>query len=114
MWDVPVTADEAARLRTRAWDARGVDPFVRRLMAGDGRPFRIRRDAGGRCFFLAADNRCRIHSEISYDAKPEACKAFPLSLSDVGSTRHVRLSFWCPTVAADRGALITDQMRWVK
>ncbi|MGQ0640965.1 MAG: YkgJ family cysteine cluster protein [Gemmatimonadaceae bacterium] len=31
------------------------------------------------CFFLSADNRCEIHAEHGYSAKPETCRLFPFN-----------------------------------
>jgi hypothetical protein len=76
-------------------------------------PYRIRL-VNGRCFFLNADNRCRIHNEISYDAKPPVCRAFPLAIQEVGGRQYARLSYWCPTAAANTGRPLEQQARWLK
>jgi Fe-S-cluster containining protein len=96
------------RLKTHDW---GGDPFEA-LPAGS-QPYRIRL-VGGRCFFLDERNRCRIHSEISYEAKPAVCRAFPLSVAEVDGRQYARLSFWCPTVTANTGRPVEQQGRWLK
>jgi hypothetical protein len=68
----------------------------------------------GRCFFLDADNRCRIHTEIAYEAKPAVCRAFPLTVLQVGDRLHARLSFWCPTVVENAGRPLDHQTGWLK
>jgi Fe-S-cluster containining protein len=78
-----------------------------------GEPFRTKL-VNGRCFFLDDENRCRIHTEISYDAKPPVCRSFPLTVLDVGGKRYARLSFWCPTVVANVGKPLDQQSRWLK
>ena len=107
MWTVTVDAAKVEALRRHAW---GSDPFLPNRGAGD--PFRIRM-VDGRCFFLAEDNRCRIHTELGYEAKPEGCKAFPLHLAEVGGTTYARLSFYCPTVTRNEGKPLREQSRWV-
>jgi hypothetical protein len=105
---VPVDGATAGRLRAHDW---GSDPFV--PTPGATHEFRIRL-VDGRCFFLDAQNRCRIHSEVSYDAKPAACRAFPLTVLDVGGSRHARLSYWCPTVVSNTGKPLEHQAQWIK
>ncbi len=64
--------DEAtvARLRSHDW---GEDPFER--VDGEAEPYRLRLRDDGRCVFLLPDNRCRIHAELSYEAKRVADRA---------------------------------------
>jgi hypothetical protein len=78
-----------------------------------GEPFRIKL-VEGRCFFLDPENRCRIHTELSYDDKPAVCKSFPLNVLEVAGTRYARMSFWCPTVAANAGKPLEHQARWIR
>jgi lysine-N-methylase len=107
-WAVTVDQATVDRLRTHDW---GGDPFEA-LTTGD-HPYRIRL-VGGRCFFLDAQNRCRIHTEISYDAKPPVCRAFPLAILEVAGRQYARLSYWCPTATANTGRLLEQQGRWLK
>jgi Fe-S-cluster containining protein len=107
-WTVPVERETVERLRGHDW---GGEPFE--PLKGGGYPFRIKL-VEGRCFFLDAQNRCRIHTEISYDAKPAACKAFPLSVLEIEGRQHARLSYWCPTVVANIGRPLEQQTRWLK
>ena len=105
---MPVDQATVDRLRTHDW---GADPFERVRNANE--PYRTRL-VNGRCFFLDGENRCRIHTEISYDAKPTVCKAFPLAVLEVGGKQYARTSFWCPTVAANTGKPLLHQSRWLK
>ena len=103
-----VDATKVERLRQHDW---GDDPFV--ALRGEGDEFSIKL-VDGKCFFLDADKRCRIHSELGYEEKPDGCKAFPLRMARVGGEMRARLSFWCPTVSDDEGKPLRDQMRWVR
>lgn len=105
---MPVDQATVDRLRKYNW---GADPFE--ATPSGGEPYRTRL-VNGRCFFLDATNRCRIHSEVSYDAKPPACRLFPLAVLEVGGRQYARLSFWCPTVAADTGKPLDQQGRWLR
>jgi Fe-S-cluster containining protein len=105
---VPVDQATVDRLRAHDW---GADPFER--APGTGEPYRTRL-VDGRCFFLDEANRCRIHAEIAYDAKPPVCRSFPLTVLDVAGNRYARLSFWCPTVAANVGKPLDHQSGWLK
>jgi Fe-S-cluster containining protein len=96
------------RLRAHDW---GSDPFEATPTAGD--PYRIRLVAG-RCFFLDRENRCRIHTELSYEEKPAVCRAFPLAVLEVAGKQYARMSFWCPTVTANTGKPLELQSRWLK
>lgn len=109
-WDVPVSAARVARLREHAW---GDEPFVALRGAADD-SFRIRRGADGRCFFLDDRNRCRIHSTLGEHEKPEACRAFPLRTSVIGGRTFVRLSHFCPSVAAGHGKPLREQLGWIR
>lgn len=106
-WAVPVDQQTVDRLRSRSW---GGEPFE--ATSTGEHPYRIRL-VNGRCFFLDDTNRCRIQSELSYEAKPDVCRAFPLAVLDVNGTRHARMSYWCPTVADNVGRPLVHQMRWV-
>jgi len=107
-WTVPVDQETVNRLRKHEW---GGEPFE--PLKGGGYPYRIKL-VEGRCFFLDQQNRCRIHNEISHDAKPPACRAFPLSVVDVAGKQYARLSYWCPTVQANTGRPLEQQARWLK
>lgn len=112
MWSVTVDSDKVARLREHDWSAIGAgDPFEKNRGPGDA--YRVRM-VKGRCFFLDEEQRCRIHSELGYDEKPEGCKAFPLHFVEVGGQPHGRLSFYCPSVTADTGKRLVDQQRWLR
>lgn len=107
-WTVPVDQATVDRLRRHDW---GGEPFE--PLKGDAHPFRIKL-IDGRCFFLDAQNRCRIHNEVSYEAKPPVCRAFPLSVLELEGRQYARLSYWCPSVVANAGRPLDQQARWLK
>ena len=106
-WAVPVDEATVQRLRAHDW---GGEPFQRGSPGGD--PYQIRL-VNGRCFFLDDQNRCRIHITLSYEEKPDACRAFPLAVLEIEGKRYARLSYWCPTVVANTGKPLEHQARWV-
>lgn len=107
-WTVTVDQATVDRLRAHDW---GADPFE--ALRGGEHPYRIRL-VNERCFFLDPQNRCRIHTEISYDAKPPVCRAFPLAILEVSGRQYGRLSYWCPTVTANQGRPLDQQRGWLK
>lgn len=109
MWTITVDESRAEQLRRTDWG--GGDPFIRRRGEGDEYCIRM---VQGRCFFLDRKNRCRIHNQVGYESKPEGCKAFPLHVTQVAGETHVRLSFYCPAVTAQKGKRLQDQMKWVR
>ncbi len=112
LWSVTVDAEKVAKLREHDWShLHPGDPFEKNRGPGDA--YRLRM-IDGRCFFLATDNRCHIHIELDYDAKPDGCKAFPLHLLEVGKQTHGRLSFYCPSVTDGTGKRLRDQQRWLR
>jgi Fe-S-cluster containining protein len=98
---VEVTPEFAAGLRGRVSNRHGfTDPFD---VEADGRVFL--RQVDDACVFLLPDEKCGIHAELGYEAKPPSCRRFPFSLYRVPSgALHVRASFFCPTVIASKGA----------
>jgi Fe-S-cluster containining protein len=104
---VPVDQATVDRLRARDW---GAEPFEAPRTTSETHRVRL---VERRCFFLDQENRCRIHKELSYEAKPAVCRAFPLAVLDVAGQPYARLSYWCPTVTANRGKPLVHQLRWL-
>lgn len=71
---------------------------------------RIRRRTDGACGFLSPANRCRIHEELGADRKPLVCQVFPFSFSQLGDARLIVPSFSCPTIVANKGTLVSEQL----
>lgn len=99
---VEVGPEYARDLRGKVEHAHGsLDPFE--TEAHSGRVFL--RQVDGTCIFLMADNRCAIHAQLGYMAKPAPCRRFPFTLlGEPQGPIHVRASFFCPTVVANTGA----------
>ncbi len=62
----------------------------------------------GRCVFLTAENRCRIHEELGATAKPLVCRMYPLQLVPQAGTIRLSVQRNCPSAARDRGRDLTE------
>lgn len=102
-WTIPVEQAAYDRLQAHDWDGQPFERFER-----DGHPYRIRLVDDGRCFFLDGNRRCRIHSELSYDVKPAACRAFPLAVMEMDGRRYGRLSSELLTCPAENMSAFYD------
>ncbi len=65
--------------------------------------YRLAHGADGYCVFFTAQRRCRIHEEHGADAKPLACRMFPMQLVPLGEFSHLIVRRSCPSAAADDG-----------
>ncbi|MCB9664460.1 MAG: YkgJ family cysteine cluster protein [Alphaproteobacteria bacterium] len=79
----PVDDATAARLEAHAFA--GDPPHLRGerfswAEDASGRRIRSLRDIDGVCVFLDEQRRCRVHAELGHEAKPAACRAYPLEL----------------------------------
>ena len=52
----------------------------------------------GACWFLAADNHCRLHREAGHDHLDGVCRLFPRYPVDTARGTELTLSFSCPEV----------------
>lgn len=106
---VPVTAEERARIEGQGWDKlpdfQGIPFFVRR-----GSEFYLNHRADGACVFLGADNLCRIHAKHGAEAKPLACRVYPLLLVPAGDHWKLGLRMACPSAADNKGGPLTGHM----
>ncbi len=103
----PVTRSEKDAILdgfTALGDEAGADPsnFIP-LPTQGGPPSFLLRAREGRCSYLGADNRCRVHSELGEDIKPSACRQFPYRAVHTPMGWHVGLALSCPTVARGEG-----------
>jgi Fe-S-cluster containining protein len=71
----------------------------------------IRKRADGACGFLSPDNRCRIHEELGGERKPLTCRLFPVRFHPAEGAPVLTVSFSCPTIVKNEGALLTGQSR---
>jgi Fe-S-cluster containining protein len=112
----PAEREAYARANVGRWfreandlpEGAAADPFV--PLRGRRGWFRIRRRADGACGFLSAENRCRIHEELGGERKPLVCRMFPFAVHTTDVETVVTTSFSCPTVAANEGRLLGEQL----
>jgi len=113
---VRLTADDVARLEAQGWqeqpEFRGARIFRRLAWLGGAKVLAHQED--GSCVFLTAAGRCRIHEVHGADAKPLACRQFPLQTvsTDRGTLATALRS--CPSAAADRGRRLADHVPFLK
>jgi Fe-S-cluster containining protein len=111
-WDVPLQPGEADAFR-RAAD--GVIPAERLARAvGRARHGGVEVETlvgtGGQCVALADDQLCRIHAARGAEAKPRACRIFPLTfVATPGAEVRVGLSYACPAVLDGEGEPLDTQ-----
>jgi lysine-N-methylase len=96
------------RLEKQGWTkADGVDPGL--MIVSEGGQFRLGYQSDGACVFLDLSGRCRIHAKFGADAKPLACRLYPLVIHPAGQKLVVGLRFSCPSAAANRGQPLAEQ-----
>ena len=99
---IAVSPEEKLRIEKQNWTAAdGVDPSAMIVAAGNA--FRLGHQADGACVFLDAAGRCRIHAKFGEEAKPLACRLYPLVIHPAGKKLVVGLRFSCPSAVANRG-----------
>ena len=104
---VPLSVEEKERIEKQGWTAAdGVDP-AKMIVAGLNQ-YRLGHQADGACVFLDASKRCRIHLKFGEDAKPLACRLYPLVIYPAGKKVLVGLRFSCPSAAANLGKPLAE------
>jgi lysine-N-methylase len=100
-----VTVDEAGYERNRAFFARtgraGEFAAAFRPLAGKraaGEYAAIAKRPGGGCWFLRADNLCRLHREAGHEHLDGVCRLFPRYPMRTARGTEATLSFSCPEV----------------
>ena len=97
-WPVPVTSAEVARISAldfSDWSGRSPSYFRKTLR---GRYLRKRADK--RCVFLDSDGLCIIHKKYGFDAKPLACRLYPLDVYKwCDGSVSASFRYDCPAVA---------------
>lgn len=79
------------------------------MILPEGSGFRLGHHDDGACVFLDASGRCRIHAKFGEDAKPLACRLYPLVIHPAGKKLVVGLRFDCPSAVANRGRPLAEQ-----
>jgi lysine-N-methylase len=99
---------EKQRLEKQNWTpADRVDPTT--MVVPEGSGFRLGHQDNGACVFLDPSGRCRIHAKFGEDAKPLACRLYPLVIHPAGEKLVVGLRFGCPSAVANRGKPLLEQ-----
>ncbi len=105
---VQLLPEDKLRIEKQGWTlADGVDPGS--MIVEAGAHFRLGHQMDGACVFLDPSGRCRIHAKFGVEAKPLACRLYPLVIHPAGQKLVVGLRFSCPSVAANRGEPLAEQ-----
>jgi Fe-S-cluster containining protein len=67
----------------------------------------------GSCDMLDSKSLCRIHGRFGPEFKPTACRIFPFIFTPTPEGVCVALSFLCPTVRANRGPALSEQLEQI-
>jgi len=106
---IHVTAEEKRRIEAQGWTpADGVDPNTMLVTQGDR--FRLGHQSDGACVFLDESGRCRIHARFGEEAKPRACRLYPLAIHPAGKKLVVSLRFDCPSAVKNQGRPMSEQV----
>ncbi|MGE0709559.1 MAG: YkgJ family cysteine cluster protein [Planctomycetota bacterium] len=78
----PLSSEEVARLEALAGEERAAVSWVEEEQADEtaARRAYLARGADGACVFLTPERRCGVQLELGPEAKPLACRVFPLAL----------------------------------
>jgi Fe-S-cluster containining protein len=91
-------------------DVVGAEKFTRLpLPLASGERVTLARSPSGACVFLSDDNRCGIHDDLGYAAKPQVCREFPYQFVETPDGIATGLSFACTAVLNHRGAPLAHQ-----
>jgi lysine-N-methylase len=105
---IQLLPEDKQRIEKQGWTrADGVDPGL--MIVGKGNHFRLGHQSDGACVFLDPSGRCRIHAKFGADAKPLACRLYPLVIHPAGQKVVVGLRFSCPSAVANRGQPLAEQ-----
>ena len=110
---IEISASEKERIEQLPWEAG--DPLRDKTSAASyGGGYRLVHGTDGACIFLGEDGLCRIHSKFGGAAKPLACRIFPYALHPAGKSIAVSLRFSCPSVTANNGRPLGEQVQEVR
>ncbi len=105
---IKLSPGDKQRIEKQGWTrADGVDPET--IIVSEGNDFRLGHQDDGACVFLDAAGRCRIHAKFGEEAKPLACRLYPLVIHPAGEKLVVGLRFSCPSAVANRGQPLAGQ-----
>jgi len=116
---IEVTEEDRQRIVAQKWTtADGVPEGQAPLVWHAGPPwkkrYRLAHREDGACIFLNEQGLCRIHAKFGEAAKPVPCQVYPYALHPGGRKLAVSLRFSCPSVVANSGRPVTDQVKDLK
>jgi Fe-S-cluster containining protein len=107
-WEIPVTQDEKDKIEKL--NIPGHAPGKNKYFTGsrNAQGIYLIGKKGGQCVFLDSDNLCLIHKHHGENAKPLACRTYPLDIfnwqDDVTSASF---RYDCPAVSSQNGRKIS-------
>ncbi|MGO8836877.1 MAG: YkgJ family cysteine cluster protein [Limisphaerales bacterium] len=105
---IQLLPEDKQRIEKQGWTmADGVDPGS--MIVAEGGRFRLGHQKDGACVFLDPSGRCRIHAKYGEEAKPLACRLYPLVIHPAGQKVVVGLRFSCPSAALNHGQPLAEQ-----
>lgn len=115
---IEITPEEKARIEKQRWTEKDGIPPGQPLFQSVG-PIWNRRTVlahqpDGACVFLNEEGLCRIHAKHGEAAKPLACRVYPYALHPAGKKVAVSLRFSCPSVVANLGTPLKDNVKEIK
>ncbi len=106
---IELLPEEKKRIEQQGWtEADGVSRES--MIVKEGKRFRLGHQEDGACVFLDPSGRCRIHARFGEEAKPRACRLFPLALHPAGTKLLAGLRFSCPSAVANAGKPLSQQV----
>jgi lysine-N-methylase len=110
-----LTDADRRRILEQKWTVADGVPEGEAAFVKMGGQYLMAHQPDGACVFLDANNRCRIHAKFGEAAKPLGCRVFPFAFYPTGERSvGLGLRFDCPSVAANRGAAISEQGRMLR
>lgn len=110
---ISVTPAEKQRIEQQGWTAAdGMETPALTVPHGSG--FRLGHQSDGACVFLDPTGRCRIHEKFGAEAKPLACRLYPLVIHPAGKHLVAGLRFSCPSAAANLGQPLSEQAAYLQ
>jgi lysine-N-methylase len=113
---VGVTDDERKRIEAQSWDS---DPAMHgtKFFVRDGwfsGKYRLNHRTDGACVFLDEKGGCRIHNKFGSEAKPLACRIYPIVLVPAGNHWRVGLRYACPSAVNDQGRPLSAHQAMIR
>ena len=115
---IEITEEDRQRIAAQNWTAAdGVGdrpPVIWHAGPPWKKRYRLAHREDGSCVFLNEQGLCRIHAKFGEAAKPLACQVYPYALHPGGRKLALSLHFSCPSVVANAGKPVSEQVRDLK